>query len=427
MTTPATSRANAPPIVPTRASSAAPVAVFLNRFYWPDVAATGQMLADLAEDLVAMGWEVRVVASQARYAGDGPPLAPHETHRGVVIRRVRGARVARGSLIGRLFDYLSYLAGAFVASLSGKPPDLVVAMTDPPVLAALAVIIARLRGAKAVYWVQDVYPEIAAALGVLPRTTIAYRLSAAIAGWAHRRSHAIIVQGPAMAEVLVAAGADRARTRAIANWADASAVQPVAPEVNPFIREHGLAGQFVVLYSGNAGRGHTFDAVLTAMERLHEDAGITFVFIGGGPQFPWLKAEAARRGLTRTRFLGYLPRERLSESLSAASVSIVTESPSVAGLLLPSKTFGILASARALLFVGDPGSDVAAVVRAADAGVIVSPDDPDALVAAIRALRDDPAEATRLGANGRRAAVAIHDRRVATREWARVVRELTNV
>ena len=405
----------------------APSVVFLNRFYWPDVAATGQMLADLAEDLAAAGWQVRVVTSQSRYASDGPPLAPHEVHKGVTIRRVRSTSSGTGSLVGRLVDYASYLVGAFTATLGGPRPDLVVAMTDPPVLAALAVIAARVRGAKAVYWVQDVYPEIAAALGVLPRTSLAYRASALIARWAHRRSDAVIVQGPRMAQVLVAAGADPKRTRVLANWADAHAIQPVAPEVNPFLDEHSLRGQFIVLYSGNAGRGHTFDAVLGAMERLRDDAGITFVFIGGGPQYPYLQQEVARRNLTRVRFMGYLPRERLSESLSAAGAALVTESPTVAGLLLPSKTFGILAAARPLLFVGDALSDVATVLRAADAGRIVAPTDADALATAIRALRDDPAECARLGANGRRAALAVHDRRVATQAWAEVVRTILDV
>lgn len=410
-----------------RDASSAPSVVFLNRFYWPDVAATGQMLADLAEDLAAAGWQVRVVTSQSRYAGSGPPLASHEVHRGVTIRRVRSTSSAKGSLLGRLLDYASYLAGAFTATLGGESPDLVVAMTDPPVLAALAVLAARLRGAKAVYWVQDVYPDIAAALGVLPRSSLAYKASAIIARWAHRRSDAVIVQGPRMAQALAAAGADPARTRVLANWADAHAIQPVPTEANSFLDEHNLRGQFVVLYSGNAGRGHTFDAVLGAMELLRDDAGITFVFIGGGPQFPYLQNETARRGLTRVRFMNYLPRERLSESLSGAGAALVTESPSVAGLLLPSKTFGILAAARPLLFVGDPDSDVAAVLRAADAGRIVAPTDPDGLAAAIRALRDDPAECARLGANGRRAALAVHDRRVATRAWSEVVRTITDV
>ncbi len=402
----------------------APRVIFLNRFYWPDVAATGQMLADLAEDLAAAGWQVRVVASQARYAGSGPPLAPRESFRGVEIRRVWSTTAGTGSLAGRLLDYVIYLVGALASALTGPRPDLVVAMTDPPVLAALAVVVARLRGANAVYWVQDVYPDIAAALGVLAPRSLAYRTSATIARWAHRRSDAVIVQGPRMAEVLVAAGANRGRTRVLANWADARSIQPIRPESNPFIREHGLEGQFVVLYSGNAGRGHTFDAVLAAAEELRDDPGITFLFIGGGPQFPSLRAEAARRGLARVRFLDYLPRERLSESLSAAGVALVTESPAVAGLLLPSKTFGILAAARPLLFVGDNASDVAAVVRDADAGRIIAPTDGAALAASIRALRDDPAECARLGANGRQAALAVHDRRVATRRWAEVVRTI---
>lgn len=416
-----------PTASPRSTTPRAPSAVFLNRFYWPDVAATGQMLADLAEDLAAAGWQVRVVTSQSRYASDGPPPAAHEVHQGVTIRRVRSTSSSKGSLVGRLLDYASYLAGAFTAALGGPRPDLIVAMTDPPVLAALAVIAARMRGAKSVYWVQDVYPDIAAALGVVPRTSLAYRVSAFIARWAHRRSDAVIVQGPRMAQVLAAAGADPARTRVLANWADARAIQPVAAESNPFLDEHQLRGQFVVLYSGNAGRGHTFDAVLGAMERLRGDDGITFVFIGGGPQFPYLQDETKRRNLTRVRFMGYLPRERLSESLSAAGAALVTESPSVAGLLLPSKTFGILAAARPLLFVGDTTSDVAAVLRAADAGRIIAPTDADALAAAIRALRDDPAECARLGANGRRAALAVHDRRVATKAWAEVVRTILDV
>jgi len=405
----------------------APSVVFLNRFYWPDVAATGQMLADLAEDLAAAGWDVRVVTSRSVYGGAGASLPRDETHNGVRIHRVRTTRFGQQSIAGRLGDYLAYLCGALFEALRGARPDMIVAMTDPPVTVAVAALAAMLRGTRAVYWVQDVYPQIAAELGVVRRGSLAYRWSLAIARWAHARCAAVITQGPMMTRVLVASGAPAARTRHVANWADADAILPIAPADNPFIAAHGLAGQFVVLYSGNAGRGHTFDALIDAMDRLRDESGLSFVFIGGGQQLPAIRAEAARRRLPNVTFMDYVPRAALAQSLSAANVSIVTERPEVAGLLLPSKTFGIMASGRPILFIGSVDSDVASVVREANAGMIVAPDDVDGVVAALRLLREDVERATTLGRNGRAAAEARHARRVATAQWAAVVRELTGV
>jgi glycosyltransferase involved in cell wall biosynthesis len=385
------------------------------------------MLVDLADDLAATGWEVRVIASQALYADDGGALPPRETRNGVAIHRVRATRLARFSLVGRALDYLTFILGAFFAALRGPRPDLVVAMTDPPVMVQVAALVAILRGARLVFWVQDLYPELAAALGVFRRDSLPYRLLAAGERWARRRADAVLVQGPRMARAVVAGGADAEKVRVCANWADVHALTPPLPEANLFAPAHDLAGRFVVLYSGNAGRAHTFEAILSAAELLKGDDQVRFLFIGGGPQMGYIRAEVERRQLTNTRLLPYEPREMLAHSLASANVSLVTEKPEAAGLLLASKTFGILASARPLLFIGDADSDVADVVREAGAGLVLAPDDPAALVAAIRRLQGDPAHAAQLGASGRKAALARHDRRVATARWAQLVRELTHV
>jgi colanic acid biosynthesis glycosyl transferase WcaI len=401
--------------------------VFLNRFYWPDVAATGQMLADLAEDLAASGWGVTVVTSAALYEGKGDALPRAEQHRGVHIVRVAGTRFGRHRLLGRLADYASYMAGALRHLLRLPRPDVVVAMSDPPFIVAVALLAARLRGARAVYWVQDLFPQIAAKLGVMREASLSYRAARALARWIHARCDLVIGLGPQMARALVSAGAPPGRTTFVHNWADAEAVRPLPPERNEFLRQHGLAERFVVLYSGNAGRAHPFEAVMHAARALRDDPTVCFVFIGGGKKLPELRALAQADGLANVRFLDYLPRERLSESLSAASVSLVTEDPDVVGLLVPSKTYGILASGRPLLFVGSAESDVAAVVRDADCGVVIAPDDREGLVAAIRGLRADPVTRARLGANARRAAEERYARRHATAHWARVVGTLVPV
>jgi glycosyltransferase involved in cell wall biosynthesis len=203
------------------------------------------------------------------------------------------------------------------------------------------------------------------------------------------------------------------------NWADADSVAPVTRDANPFVREHGLEERFVVLYSGTAGRAHTFDAVLEAARRLADDPEVLFLFVGGGAQIPALRAAGAP-----VRFLPYQPRGMLAASLSSGHVALVTEAPEAAGLVLPSKTYGAMASGRPILYVGPPDSDVAAMVRAHGCGIAVRHDDPEGIVEAVRTLKDDPALRERMGRAGRHAAEALYDRRHATRRHAAILGEL---
>lgn len=402
-----------------------PSAIFLHRFYWPDVAAAGQMLTDLAEDLAAQGWSVTVVTSRTGYEAQVQLEVPREEVRnGVRIIRVRTTRFGRNRLIGRLGDTLTYFAGVLWQLMRLPRPDLVTAMSEPPFLLVPALLIGRLRRIPTVYWLQDLHPHLAGQLGLIEQRTLLYRALESFARALHSRCDAIVTLGAQMTRVVLANGGRSGRVTHVHNWADAQAIRPVAPEDNPFVQEHGLQGKFVVLYSGNAGRAHTFDAVTEAMRRLADRADIVFVFIGGGKRLAEIQEVARAERLPNTRFLNYLPRAQLSYSLSAASVSLVTENPEVVGLLVPSKTYGIMASGRPVLFVGSEESDVAEVVLGAECGIVVSPDDPEALVTALLRLKDSPSVSARMGARGRRAALEIYDRRRATHLWACRVEEI---
>ena len=397
--------------------------VLLNRFYWPDAAATGQMLTDLAEDLAQAGWQVMVIAGRTRYALDRR-VASEEERNGVRIVRTWSTGFGRRSLAGRLVDYIAYLSSAFVRLLRAPRHDVIVAMSDPPFLVGLALTVGWFRQTPVVYWVQDLFPQIAGRLGVLKADGFLYRMLAALGRRLNRSSDAVITLGPAMTRQAVWASAHPDRTVCVPNWADTAAIRSVPPEDNPFVREHGLTDRFVVLYSGNAGRAHRFEAVLEAARRLRSEEDILFLFIGGGAKLPELRAAVEEEELPNVRFMDYVAREELRNSLSAADVSLVTEDPAVVGHLVPSKTYGIMASGRPVLFVGSESSDVAAVVREHGCGLVVGPDDPDGLVAALRRLRADPALGERLGARGREAAVRLYDREVATLRWRLEVERL---
>jgi colanic acid biosynthesis glycosyl transferase WcaI len=403
--------------------------VFLNRFYAPDVAATGQILADLAEDLARDGWDTTVVTGRGRYrdATEGAPLPAAEVRNGVRVRRVWTTTLGGASIVGRLASHASYLCGAFCALLRARRGTIVVAMTDPPFLLLPALLVARLRGLRVATWVQDVYPQLAVALGVLAPESALSRLLHQLARAAFRRCDVVITLAPAMSRVVVDMGARPERVVHVHNWADADAICPVSPDANPFVREHGLRGRFVVLYSGNAGRAHTFDAVLQAAHALRSDPEILFLFVGGGARLPALRREVDRAGMEASvRFLPYQPRGMLAASLSSADVALVTEAPEAAGLVVPSKTYGAMASGRPILYVGAEDSEVADMVREHACGIVVRHDDVEGVARAIRMLKSDPAVRTRMGAAGRRAVEARYDRRHGTGRFGAVLTELAS-
>ncbi|HYW05530.1 MAG TPA: glycosyltransferase family 4 protein, partial [Longimicrobium sp.] len=331
--------------------------------------------------------------------------------------------LGRLPMAGRAAGYATYLWGAFWALLRARRGSVVVAMTDPPFLLAPALMAARLRRFRVVAWVQDVYPQLAVALGVLASETALSRRLHAYAGRLLRACDGVVTLGPGMSRVITGMGVAPERVVAVHNWADAGSITPVAEDENPFVREHGLEGRFVVMYSGTAGRAHTFDATIEAARELAADPEILFLFVGGGAQSAALRAASATAPV---RFLAYQPRAMLAASLSAGHVALVTENPRAAGLVLPSKTYGAMAAGRPILYVGEPDSDVAAMVREHGCGIVVSHDDAAGIVAAVRELKANPELRERMGRAGRRAAETVYDRPLATRRHAAVLADLAD-
>jgi glycosyltransferase involved in cell wall biosynthesis len=353
--------------------------VFVNRYFWPDHSATSQIASDLAFHLASRGWDVHVVTSRQRYDDASARLPAAEVERGVRILRVWSARFGRARLIGRAVDYLSFYASAFFAMRRFGRDAVVVPMTDPPLIS----VVASLAAPRIVNWVQDLFPEVAQALGI--RTP---SLLARLRDWSLRRARVNVVLGTRMAALVP-------KSVIIHNWADGGLV-PVAHEQNELRAEWGLQDSFVVAYSGNLGRAHEFDTILGATRNLPH---IRFLIIGGGAKLDSVKASAG----ANVTFLPYQPREALSRSLSAADVHLVSLQPQLEGLVLPSKFYGALAVGRPVIFIGAADGELARMIREHECGAVVAPGDVERLTNTIAALAADREETAAMGARGREA------------------------
>jgi colanic acid biosynthesis glycosyl transferase WcaI len=271
--------------------------------------------------------------------------------------------------------------------------------------------------------VQDLYPDVAVALGVLPPTGVTTRTLERLSRASLRLADRVVAIGEVMGARLEAKGVDAARLRIIHNWSDAT-IGEVPTDTNWFLDRHGLRAKFVVLYSGNLGRGHEFDTLLNAAERLRNRTDVAFVVIGDGAKRAEIAQATRTRGLTNLTLLPYQRREDLPFSLGAADLSVVSLSNGLEGLIVPSKLYGILASGKPALHFGSTGSEIARVLAEERCGYTVAHGDVDGAVRRIEALADRPAVASEMGARGRAAFLARFDRRLAMDRWHSVCQEV---
>jgi colanic acid biosynthesis glycosyl transferase WcaI len=209
----------------------------------------------------------------------------------------------------------------------------------------------------------------------------------------------------------------------ISNWVDTASITP-QPKQNEWSREAGLDGRFVVMHSGNVGHAQNLDKLIVATTHLLELDRLSVPIIGFGARSRELELLTKQIGAERVRFLEYQPRDRLSESLSAADVHYVGLARGLSGYVVPSRLYGILAAGRPVIVAADEDSETAGLVSQVGCGVVVPPDRPDLVAAAIRDAHDGRLDLEAMGAAGREYVVGNADRLLALSRYREVVRGL---
>ncbi|MDO9443084.1 MAG: glycosyltransferase family 4 protein [Beijerinckiaceae bacterium] len=399
--------------------------VFVNRYFAPDHSATSQILTDLALHLAGQGRDVHVIAADETYDGERN-LPAFELLGGVNVHRVKSGGFGRAGLARRAADAMAlYWAMRRAALKLLRPDDILVSKTDPPLLSVpMANAAARCR-AHHVSWLQDLYPEVAAALGVSAARGRPGDALAFLRNRAARNAAMNVVIGERMRDRLLACGVEPGRICVIPNWSDDEAIRPVDPDDNPLRRQWGLNAKFVVGYSGNLGRAHECDTLVAAARLLRAREDIVFLFIGGGHQIDRLRAEIGSAGLSGMfRFQPYQKREDLTFSLGVPDAHWISLRPELEGMIVPSKFFGIAAAGRPTISVTDAHGETASLVNRYACGLVVAPGDGAGLAAAIERLAAHPDERLRMGVNARAIVDGDFAKKASLRRWATLLDEL---
>lgn len=401
-----------------------PRVLFLNRCYWPDAEASGQLLTELCEDL-ASDFDVTVVAGRPNQnvTGVASKSWGREQHNGVTILRVPHFNLGKRSLWGRGLGMLSYLAGAAAVATWVPRPSVVVVETDPFLLPLAARFLRWRHRCRLIVYLQDLYPDVAVALGKVREGSFTRMLRR----WLHaayRQADRVVVLGDDMRQALSKGRILAEKIDRIPNWADASRVRPVPRDENPFRDREQLAGRFVVMYSGNMGLCQNLEEVLEAAADLRDRTEILFLMIGDGASRARLEQIASERSLSNVRFLPYQPQVELSNSLSAADLHLVPLDPRVTGYLVPCKLYGILAAGVPALVIADERSETSRVVAEAGVGEVVPPGDSRRLAERIAWCADHRQELEDMGRRARQLAESEYDRRISTGKFGELLKSV---
>ncbi len=385
----------------------------VNRYFWPDESATSLLLTDLAEDLQAKGHEVHVFTSRQLYNLPQAQLPEEELWQGIQIHRLGTSSFGRRRFWGRLLDIISFHLALRSAKYRSGKPDAWFVMTDPPLIVNTVLKLRRRWGGRVIHHVDDVYPDLAIALGSLPQHPL---VAAPWERWARRglqHCDQVLALGECMARVLRQKGVAEERLAITPPWADGSHLYPLEHEENRFRQEIGAAADdVVVMYSGNMGLGHRFETILEAARSLGPDRKVRFVFIGDGARKSQIEAFGRIHNLQNIIMLPYQPRERLRETLSAGDIHLISLDARVQGFIVPSKLAGILAVGRPAVFLGDDRNSVAAAIRKESCGYVVSEGEVAKFRQIIADLAKDPESRLRLGRAARHLFEKQYDRAV---------------
>jgi len=406
--------------------------LFLTMYYKPDNAATGILMAELAEELAEQGHDVRVVTSMPHYSTN----AIWPEYRGKAWMRERQGKILvqrvwsyvpvnKDRLLPRFFSYLSFtLLSALAGQLMPRPDVIVTPSPSPPLTnGASAYLLGRLRGVPFISNIQDIYPDVAIRMGVMknPAVIAGYKK---LERFVYAHSAAITVISEGFRQNLVAKGVPPERIEVIPNFIDAAFVAP-HPRRNEFSREQGWDDKFVALFAGNVGMSQGLDTVLEAAALLRDIPDLLFAIVGNGASKPALLAQAEALGLTNVQFLPYQSYDQVPLLYSAADLGLIPLRRGFTNDSVPSKLFTIMGVARPLVAGVDSHSETAQVIAASGCGLRVEPEDAGALADAVRTLYEDRDRCEEMGRRGRLHVEAHYTRVSVARQYEAIFERLT--
>ena len=374
--------------------------------YHPEPIGIAPLMTELAEGMVRRGHEVRVVTAMPWYPeGEISPeykgkLFTTEEINGVKVQRCYIWTRRKRNVVNRAAFELSFLILSLFQAFNGWRPDIIFLTVPGLPVSISAAIVSTIYRAPIVLNLQDILPDAAVHVGLINNRKIIAVLKK-LEKFAYGISTRISVIADGFTKNILAKGVELEKIIEVPNWVNINFIKPLSKSKSAFWIKNKLQDKFVVMYSGNIALTQGLETVIDASSRLKHLPQIAVVIIGEAKALKRLESYCQKHGVDNVTLLPFEPREKLPEMLAAADVGLVVQKKNVLDFNMPSKIQVLLASGRAIVGSVASTGTAASALRKSGGGVIVPPEDAQALADAITKLYNDPSLAARLGRQGR--------------------------
>ncbi len=362
--------------------------LLINQTFYPDVVATAQQLTDFAVDLASQGHEVTVLAARRGYSAPHTMHKAKEIYQGVKIIRVWPFTFGRKTRLFRIIDFtMVYLSFSWKLLRMGRF-DRVVALTTPPLIGWIALLFARLRRSKFIYWMMDINPDQAIEMDWIRSDSPRARILRNTLKFTLRGCDRAVVLDRFMQERIIAKGAEPSKIYVNPPWSHDEDLETISHEKNPFREKYNLRNKFVVMYSGNHSICHPLTTLLEGAVALRNDPSVVFMFIGAGERVDEVTEVKESFKLHNVIQLPYQERENLRFSLSAADLHVVVMGTPYVGIVHACKIYGILKIGRPFVYIGPEKSHIGDIILREKIGYHVNHGESEKLVRVIYEVRN---------------------------------------
>lgn len=374
--------------------------------YHPEPIGIAPLMTELAEGLVQRGHRVRVVTAMPWYP-EGEIYAPYqgklfltENRNGVKIQRCHVWIRRERNLINRVFFELSFVFLSFFHALMGWRPDVILLTVPGLPVCVPAALLGWIYRVPVVLNLQDILPDAAVHVGLLTNKKM-IGVFQRLEKFAYRIAKKITVIADGFTKNLLEKKVSLDKIVEIPNWVDINFIKPLPQENNYFRIENQLEGKFVVMYSGNIALTQPLETLIDAAVHLRHIPDIVIVIVGKKEALARLERYREQQGANNVLLRPFEPREKLSEMLAAADVGMVMQKYNVISFNMPSKIQVLLASGRAIIASVPATGTAARAIEKSGGGLVVPPEDSDALASSILELYSNPSKIQTLAKQGR--------------------------
>ena len=378
-------------------------------YYVPEVTSAAHLVKDMLDAMADNDFEMKIITPYPTRGVEDEVRKEYIKNKKTEVKYDGRLKIKRFPLmkesknsLQRALRYFFFIVGETIEALKSRGYDVIYVPSTPPVNGLMMWVLKKFKKAKIVYNLQDIFPDSLVHTGMTKKGSLIWKIGRFVENVTYKSADKIIVISKGFKKNVMEKGVPEEKTELIYNWINENQVVNIERKDNKLFDKYNLdRDKFYICYSGNIGNTQNIELLVQVAEKLSNNPDIMFVIIGEGACKEKLISLTKEKNLQNVKILPFQDYSDISHVFSLGDCGLVISKKGIGEASVPSKTWSIMSSQRAVLASFDKGTELDEIITDNNCGICVDADDCDALADAINTLYTDKDAVKEMGKNGR--------------------------